>query len=88
MVDRCVMCNAIVPEGTHTCLSCQNSSSSAAISCPDCGAVLKVIHANWSYTTTGILHSSIFHCNCCHSDYEKEIEYVRKPERFHKKFWG
>lgn len=39
MVDRCVCCGAIIPEGTQVCINCVrrtlDSAPKAASSCPD-----------------------------------------------------
>ena len=39
MVDRCVCCGAIVPEGTEVCINCRHqyldTENGQTVSCPD-----------------------------------------------------
>ena len=44
MVDTCVMCGDVIPEGSQTCLRCQKSGGCL---CPDCGEPLKVMHSRF-----------------------------------------
>ena len=87
MVDRCVCCGDLIPEGRQVCLNCENGDQSG-VRCLTCGTTLEVMDSSWSFTDKGIMCSTIFHCNVCHNDWEKEAEYVAKPVRFVRKFWG
>lgn len=88
MVDRCVVCGELVPEGRQVCLRCENAGDSAGVRCPTCGSTLELMDSSWYFTGDGFGCSTIFHCNVCHNDWEKEAEYVAKPVEFKRKYWG
>jgi transcription elongation factor Elf1 len=56
--------------------------------CPECGAVLEIMSCHWYNTIDGHAKNTIFHCNACHNDWEKDEEYVAQPVKFSRKFWG
>ena len=56
--------------------------------CPSCGAVLETMDTSRYETTDGFGYSTIYHCNCCHNDWEKEEEYIARPVIFKRKYWG
>lgn len=88
MVDTCVMCGDIVPEGTQVCKRCENGSSNDGVSCPDCKAILEIMSSHWYNTCDGHACNTVFHCNACQSDWEKDEEFVARPVKFNRKFWG
>ena len=88
MEDTCVCCGRVIPEGSHVCYRCKNGSGNDSVLCPTCGAVLEVMNSSWWNTSEGICCSTVFHCNTCHNDWEKEAEYIAKPVIFKRKFWG
>jgi predicted amidophosphoribosyltransferase len=88
MVDRCVICGATVPEGTMVCKRCENGSSNDRVLCPQCGTVLEPMSSHWYNTCDGHARNTVFHCNTCQSDWEKDEEFIAKPVKFTRKFWG
>lgn len=87
MVDRCIMCGDIVPESRQVCWQCENSSNDKVL-CPQCGAGLELMSSHWYNTCDGHARSTIFHCESCQSDWEKDEEFIAKPVKFTRKFWG
>lgn len=87
-IDRCVMCGEIVPEGSQVCLNCKSRDTNEMVRCYDCGSLLEVMSCHWYNTDNGHARNTIFHCNCCGSDWEKDEEFVAKPVKFTRKFWG
>ena len=88
MANTCVCCDAVIPEGTQFCRSCENSSSNDRVLCPQCGSVLELISSHWYNTCYGHARNTVFHCNICLRDWEKDEEYVAKHVKFNRKFWG
>lgn len=88
MVDRCVICGDIVPEGTQVCRRCENSSSNDGVLCPQCGHVLELMSSHWYNTRDGHARNTVFHCNTCGSDWEEDEEFIAQPVKFTRKFWG
>lgn len=66
----------------------ENGGSNDGVLCPECGAVLEVMICHWYNTIDGHARNTIFHCNVCHNDWEKDEEYVAQPVKFTRKFWG
>lgn len=56
--------------------------------CPNCGSTLEVMSSHWYNTNEGHARNTVFHCNNCSLDWEKDEEYVAKPVQFKRKFWG
>ena len=88
MIDRCVCCGDIIPEGRQVCSTCEKHFDNPATHCPDCEAPLIVMNTSRYFTDDGFGYSTLFHCTICHSDWEKESEYIAKPVQFKRKFWG
>ena len=88
MVDTCVCCGDIVPEGRQVCYRCEHGDNNDGALCPECGAVLEIMSCHWYNTIGGHARNTIFHCNVCHNDWEKDEEYVVQPVKFTRKFWG
>lgn len=88
MVDRCVCCGNIIPEGRQLCPNCQAYEENQAVRCPGCGALLEVISSHWYSTCSGHAKNTVFHCNVCSNDWEKDEEYFTGPVKFQRKFWG
>lgn len=88
MIDTCVCCGDVVPEGRQVCVRCENGRSNNGVICPECGSLLEVMDLSWWNTCDGICKSTLFHCNVCHSDWEKEAKYIAQPVEFKRKFWG
>lgn len=90
MYDVCVCCGRELPTecGSLICKQCENEANSDSIVCPSCKSKLEVMTAHWWNTDTGICKSTIFHCDYCGDDWEKEEEYVAKPVVFKRKYWG
>lgn len=87
MVDTCVMCGMVVPEGTQVCLRCQQQSS-IKTPCPDCAGELQVMHTSYYYASTGLVRSTLYHCTNCDHDWELEVPLKEQPGSFKRKFWG
>ena len=87
MDNTCVACGnpMELPEDTQLCQKCQKE---AGAYCPSCNSVLEVMNISKYLTVDGFGYSTLFHCNTCHNDWEKEAEYVAKPVQFKRKFWG
>lgn len=84
MVDTCVCCGAIVPEGTHVCYACSHDS----IRCPDCGTELRFMHLGQFCTVNQILYSRLYHCEGCHADWEVDSLADTVATELKRKFWG
>ena len=91
MNNTCVMCGnpAELPEDTWICPKCQRGAyPTGKVRCPNCGCPLEVMDTTRYNTSDGFVYSTLYHCNECHTDWEKEEEYVCKPVIFKRKFWG
>lgn len=88
MFNTCVCCGNIIPEGRQVCYQCENGGGNDGVLCPECGAVLEIMSCHWYNTIDGHAKNTIFHCNACHNDWEKNEEYVAQPVKFSRKFWG
>jgi len=88
MVDRCVMCGDIIPEGSQICKRCENNDSCAYTMCPSCGSPLERMSYHWYNTGRGHAKNTVFHCNTCYLDWEKDEEYIAQPVKFTRKIWG
>ena len=86
MVDTCVCCGEIIPEDSHYCRRCANDGN--GVKCPQCGSSLKVMHSGFNITDTDITWETLFHCEDCGSDWEKQAKYLGQPVEFKRKFWG
>ncbi len=84
MVDTCVMCGDIIPEGSHICYACSHSG----ICCPDCGSQLRLMSSCRSYTDKQVLYSILYHCGNCHADWEAESPANEQTDELKRKFWG
>lgn len=84
MVNTCVCCGEIIPEGTQVCYSCLNGG----VKCPECGSILRVMHSGYNVTADDITWYTLFHCEKCLSDWEKEAKYIGQPVEFKRKYWG
>ena len=88
MENICVCCGEIIPEGRQVCYRCEHGGNNTGVLCPECGAVLEIMSCHWYNTIYGHAHNTIYHCNMCHNDWEKDEEYVAQPVKFTRKFWG
>ena len=86
MVNTCVCCGDIVPEGTQVCYRCSNVEPGAK--CPECGSILRVMYSGYNITENAITGYTLFHCEKCLSDWEKESKYIGQPVVLKRKFWG
>lgn len=84
MVDICVCCGDIVPEGTHVCPHCLNGG----VSCPNCGKKLEIMNTSTCIINGKLTLCTLYHCNNCHLDWERETNYIGEPIKFTRKFWG
>lgn len=90
MTDICVMCGAELPTECNSmvCTKCQQGDYPKGPLCPNCGTALETMAMSKYETTDGFGYSTVYHCNQCGNDWEKEEEYVAKPVKFVRKFWG
>jgi hypothetical protein len=44
--------------------------------------------SHWYSTCDGHARNTIFHCEVCGSDWEKDEEFIAQPVKFNRKFWG
>lgn len=90
MRNICVSCGnpTELPEGTEICLDCQRTLHTSDVICPNCGSGLEIMSKSKYNTVDGFGYSTIFHCNHCQNDWEKEEEYIAKPILFKRKYWG
>ena len=90
MTNTCVMCGdpTELPEGTDVCHRCQRGEYTTGVRCPNCGTILEVMDRSTYKTSEGFGYSTLYHCNHCHNDWEKEEEFIAKPIVFKRKYWG
>ena len=69
MVDTCVCCGTIVPEGVQICYKCANED---IYYCPTCKVPLKRTSSCRSATIKQIWYSRLYHCRCCGTDWEAD----------------
>ena len=86
MVDTCVCCGDIVPEGTLVCYACRHDSID--VPCPDCGAGLRFMSSGRLFTDKQTLYSRVYHCEKCHADWEAEGTAGEVTSNLKRKFWG
>lgn len=84
MVDTCVSCGDIIPEGIQVCPNCFNSG----VICPECGNKLDVMHTSMCIIDGKLVVCTLYHCRSCRLDWEREVNYVSEPVKFTRKFWG
>ena len=84
MVNTCVCCGDIIPEGSQVCYACCHDG----INCPDCGAILAFMAFDKCFTETGVIHSKLYHCEKCHADWEIETPLNEPVNEIKRKFWG
>lgn len=84
MVDTCVCCGDIVPEGMQVCLNCLKG----VVKCPECGAELELMATSTGIVNNQLMLCKIYHCNNCHLDWELEANDIGDPVEFQRKFWG
>ena len=99
MVNTCVCCGDIIPEGRQVCQSCESVQTEyIKFNCPECGAPLEVMadylieerqakFGDFKYERRDLIR----HCNKCHRDWENEwwTEFGDVGEtRLRRKFWG
>ena len=90
MVDICVMCGRELATecGSMVCTKCQQGDHPKPPLCLSCGTRLEVMDVSRYKTSDGFGYSTIYHCNHCGDDWEREEEYIAKPIKFPRKFWG
>ena len=90
MGDTCVMCGSelFTESNSMICSKCQKGDYLEGPLCPTCGTTLETMNTSRYETVDGFGYSTIYHCNNCHNDWEKEAEYVAKPVIFKRKYWG
>ena len=90
MDNTCVMCGAKLPTECNSmvCSKCQRGDYPKNPLCPTCGEELETMDTDRYETSDGFGYSTTYHCNHCHNDWEKEEEYIAKPIKFVRKFWG
>ena len=76
MVNSCICCGNIIPNGVDICYVCFTCNKDN-IKCPSCGSTLRAIHSNRRATATQILYSKIYNCTNCHSEWETSITGVK-----------
>ena len=84
MVDTCVCCGEVVPEGTHVCYAC----SRGVVNCPDCRNTLCFMATDKFYAGKQVLYSKLYHCDKCHADFETEASVDNTASKLNRKFWG
>ena len=90
MDNTCVMCGTELSTecGSMICPKCQKGDFPKNPPCPSCGTVLEIMNTSRYETIDGFGYSTIYHCNQCGDDWEREEEFVAKPVIFKRKFWG
>lgn len=90
MDNTCVMCGRVLATecGSMICTKCQKGDYPKGPLCPSCGTALETMNTSRYETTDGFGYSTIYHCNHCGSDWEKDEEFVAQPVKFTRKFWG
>ena len=90
MDNTCVMCGQELPTECNSmvCSNCQRGDTPKSPLCLNCGAALEIMNISRCTTTEGFIYSTIYHCNQCGNDWEKEEEYIAKPTIFQRKYWG
>ena len=90
MDNTCVMCGAKLPTECNSmvCPKCQSGEYPKNPLCPTCGEELETMNTSRYETSDGFGYSTLYHCNNCGNDWEKEEEYTVKPVKIVKKFWG
>ena len=90
MDNVCVACGAELPTeyGSMICKQCESSLFNSIVLCPSCGSHLEIIQKSTYNTSDGFGYSTLFHCSRCRSDWEREEEYLAKPVKFRRKYWG
>lgn len=86
MENTCVCCGAIIPEGRRVHYRCEYGENNVGILCPECGAILEIMNCHWYSTSDGHARNTLFHCNVCHNDWERDEEYIALPVKFTRKF--
>ena len=84
MINTCIYCGDIIPEGTQVCPNCLNDG----VLCPECGSVLEVMDVSQCIIDNKFMLCTLYHCNNCHLDWEREANYIGEPVKFTRKFWG
>jgi hypothetical protein len=84
MIDTCVCCGEIIPEGQQVCGRCLNGGPA----CPECGNTLTVMHSTYEVTPTSFEHVVLYNCDKCCSDWERRSRYIGEPVEFKRKIWG
>ena len=90
MDNTCVMCGSKLPTECNSmvCSRCQKEDYPKNPLCPTCGEELEIMNISRYTTVDGFIYSTIYRCGQCGNDWEKEEEYIAKPIRFTRKFWG
>jgi len=84
MINTCVYCGDIIPKGMETCPICFNRG----VVCPKCGDTLEVMDTSNCIIDDKLTLCTLYHCNSCHLDWEREANYIGEPVKFTRKFWG
>jgi hypothetical protein len=85
MVNTCVCCGDIIPEGSQVCYACSHYN---ILKCPDCGSAISLMSSCKSYTEKQVLFSRIYHCESCQADWEAESPANEPITKLKRKFWG
>ena len=90
MDSTCVMCGRelATESGSMVCPRCQQGDYIKNPLCPNCGTTLETMNISKYETIEGFGYSTLYHCNCCSNDWEKEEEYHALPVVFKRKCWG
>ncbi len=90
MDNTCVCCGAALPTEScsHVCKKCENLDGDHHVPCLNCGEPLSVINYHWYKTVAGHAKNTVFHCESCRLDWEKDEEFIAQPIKFKRKFWG
>lgn len=84
MIDTCVCCGEMIPEGQQVCPTCRNGG----VLCPECGSILTVMHNNLEVRPESLEHVTLYNCDKCCSDWERRSRYIGEPVKFKRKIWG
>ena len=89
MVDTCVCCGAIIPEGRMICWSCEYQFDVVnATPCPECGGKLTTMCVIGADQSNSGFTERWKNCDNCTSDWETYYDEGTGKEVIKRHFWG
>lgn len=84
MLNICVCCGEVIPEGQQVCDTCLRGGPN----CPECGNELAVMNTHCEASMGFCEQVTLYNCSNCCSDWEKRVGYMGAPVEFKRKLWG